>query len=111
MLHQQGDTHAALEGAAEALVAKPDLDNEQYVQQQAAANAEANAEKYQTQGDTSQLVMRHDALHRKDDVTRVERHKKLGKAEFESRQQELEGTLFEMFKEKERWKVKEVAVR
>jgi hypothetical protein len=93
------------------LAVQRDLHSEAYLRERKAAVAEANAEKYFTQGDTSLLVQRHDALNRAHDVTRVEKHQKIGKEEFESRRQELEGTLFEMFKERERWKAKDVAVR
>ena len=91
-------------------MAKPDLSSAVYTKQRAAANAEANAEKFHTKTDTS-LPQRLDALNRADNVTKVEKHKKMPRAEFEGNRQALEGTLFEMFKERDRWKIKEVAVR
>lgn len=99
-----------MEGRGDLVMVKPDLHNAAYAKQRAAANAEASAEKYFTKTDTS-LPQRLDALNRADNVTRVQKHKKIAKAEFEGSRQELEGTLFEMFKERERWKIKDVAVR
>ena len=94
----------------ELLQARPDVQGEAYLKQRLAASAKANAEQHFTQVDKESKVQRHDALNRSNDVTRVEKHKKISKAEFEGSKQELESKLFQMFEERERWKLKEVAV-
>lgn len=100
---------ADLQGRAEIVAARPQLSNA-YTKQRAAANAEANAEKFFTQVETG-AVVRHDALHIASDITKVQKHKQMTKVEFLAQKDDLERTLFEMFRVKEHWPQKDVAVR
>jgi hypothetical protein len=104
-----GPVLAALEGPSEMLIARP-ISNDASTQQRAAATAEANAEKYFTQFDPT-APGRLDALHTQNDITRVEKHKRMAKVVFEGKKEELEGNLFDMFRLKEHWHLKDVAVR
>lgn len=74
-------------------------------------NKEATTEKFFTQRDKSVIHQRQSALHAKDQVTRVSKIARISKDQFEKQKEEIEGQLFELFKEKPAWKTADVAVR
>lgn len=73
-------------------------------------NKEATTEKFFTQRDQSVIHQRQSALHAKDQVTRVSKIARISKDQFEKQKEEIEGQLFELFKEKPAWKTADVAV-
>ena len=76
----------------------------------ASVNKEATAEKFFTQRDQSVIHQRQSALNARDQVTRVNKIAKISKDQFEKQKEEIEGQLFELFKEKPAWKTADVAV-
>lgn len=101
---------AALEGETVPLSAHVDSFSDVYKAATATANKEANAEKHFTKHDNSLVFQRQAALNQTAAVTRVQKHAKIGKEAFESRREEIEGELFELFKDKPAWKTADVAV-
>jgi hypothetical protein len=102
---------AALEGETVQLSAQVDTLSEEYKASTATANKEANAEKHFTKHDTNLVFERQAALNQQAAVTKVQKHAKIGREEFESKREEIEGELFELFKDKPAWKTADVAVR
>lgn len=102
---------AALEGETVPLSAHVDTLSEEYKAYTATAHKEANAEKHFTKHDSSLVFQRQAALNQQAAVTKVQKHAKIGKEAFESKREEIEGELFELFKDKPAWKTADVAVR
>jgi hypothetical protein len=92
------------------LSAHVDTLSEAYKASTATAHKEANAEKHFTKHDSSLVFQRQAALNQFAAVTKVQKHAKIGKEAFESKREEIEGELFELFKDKAAWKTADVAV-
>lgn len=103
------DAGVTLEGETVPLSAHVDSFSDVYKAATATANKEANAEKHFTKHDNSLVFQRQAALNQTAAVTRVQKHAKIGKEAFESRREEIEGELFELFKDKPAWKTADVA--
>jgi hypothetical protein len=102
---------AALEGKTVQLAAHVDTMSEEYKAATATANREAAAEKYFTKHDTSLVFERQGALNTEAAVTKVQKHKKISKEQFELNKDDIEGKMFDLFKDKAAWKTADVAVR
>lgn len=102
---------AGLEGQLSQVAAHVDTLTNAYQASTASVNKEATAEKFFTQRDKSVIHQRQSALHTKDQVTRVSKIARISKDQFEKQKDEIEGQLFELFKEKPAWKTADVAVR
>lgn len=102
---------AALEGETVPLAARVDTLSEEYKASTATAHKEANAEKHFTKHDSSLVFERQAALNQQAAVTKVQKHAKIGKEAFQQKREEIEGELFELFKDKPAWKTADIAVR
>lgn len=102
--------YAGLEGQLSQVTAHVDSLTNAYQASTASVNKEATAEKFFTQRDKSVIHQRQSALHAKDQVTRVSKIVRISKDQFEKQRDEIEGQLFELFKEKPAWKAADVAV-
>eukprot|EP00892_Ulva_mutabilis_P007255 jgi/Ulvmu1/4901/UM020_0187.1 len=100
---------AGVEGQLSQVAAHVDTLTNAYQASTASVNKEATAEKFFTQRDKSVIYQRQSALHTKDQVTRVSKIARISKDQFENQKEEIEGQLFELFKEKPAWKTADVA--
>lgn len=84
--------------------------SEEYKASTATAHKEASSEKHFTKHDTSLVFQRQAALNTHSAVTHVAKHAKISKDVFEKKKEEIEGELFELFKDKPAWKTADIAV-